>query len=263
MKRQAPNVDGIRLKKQFGQHFLRQQSVVDHMVEKVSITPETSIFEIGCGDGFLTRTILQTNCARLWIFEIDPDWAQYVTQTYPDKRLTMYCENILDVDWSRFDEYTPWTLLANLPYQVTFPILHMLQQHRRFLKEGVVMVQEEVAQKIVQKGGRGYGFVSVFFQYYFDWQLMDKIRPGAFYPPPKVDSRLLYFKPRTHAQELSAEDPFWKFVKACFKQPRRTLKNNLQQSHYDISCITEDELVQRAQQMSFDGLYQLWQRIQA
>lgn len=261
MKRQTPQIKGIPLKKQFGQHFLRQQSVVDHMLEKVTITPETSIFEIGCGDGFLTRTILQTNCARLWIFEIDPDWANYVMHIYPDKRLTMYCENILDVDWSRFEPYKPWTLLANLPYQVTFPILHTLQKNKHLLHEGVVMVQEEVAQKIVQKNGRGYGFVSVFFQYYFEWQLMEKIRPSAFYPPPKVDSRLLYFKPRTHEHELSADDPFWKFVKACFRQPRRTLKNNLQQSHYILDGISEEILAKRGQQMSFDDLFNLWQLV--
>ncbi len=261
MKNYRPQIDGIPLKKQFGQHFLRQQAVVDAMVAKVGLTEQSSVFEIGCGDGFLTRTILQTVCARLWIFEIDPDWASFVTKTYSDARLTMHCENILDSSWQPFEQYAPWTLLANLPYQVTFPILHALQRNKTLLKEGVVMVQEEVAQKIVQKGGRGYGYISVFFQYYFEWELLLKIKPEAFYPAPKVDSRLLYFKPRRHEHELAADDPFWAFVKACFRQPRRTLKNNLSQTHYALHAVSEETLLKRGQQMDFDDLWHIWMLI--
>ena len=66
---------GIQLKKGYGQHFLRDQSVVDKMIAQVTLTPETSVFEIGCGDGFLTKSILQTPIRRLWVFEIDPEWA--------------------------------------------------------------------------------------------------------------------------------------------------------------------------------------------
>ena len=87
-------------------------------------------------------------------------------------------------------------MLANLPYQVTFPILHNFQKNRHLLKEGVIMIQEEVAEKILKTSGRGYGYPSLFFQRYFTWKKLDKVPPTAFFPPPKVDSRLLYFKPR-------------------------------------------------------------------
>lgn len=261
MKQFRPYAHGISLKKQFGQHFLRDQSVIDHMLAKVSLTPESSIFEIGCGDGFLTSSIVQHPCARLWIFEIDHEWAEYVKKTYPDPRLTMHEENILDVDFAPFEPFKPWTLLANLPYQVTFPILHMLQRNRALLQEGVIMIQEEVAQKIVKKSGRGYGYPSLFFQHYFDWALLQKVKPTAFYPPPKVDSRLLYFKPKKNVQEIPQEQEFWKFIKACFKQPRRTLKNNLAQQHFDSSKIPEETLILRAQQLSMSDLLRVWDLI--
>lgn len=119
---------GIALKKQYGQHFLRDQSVVEHMLEQVQLTPESSVFEIGCGDGFLTREIVKHKFARYWIFEIDPQWAGYVKNSVPDKRLTVFEDNILDVDFERLAPYTPWTLLANLPYQITFPLLHIFQK---------------------------------------------------------------------------------------------------------------------------------------
>jgi len=252
----------IRIKKRFGQHFLRDKNITRAIIDNVQIDAETSIFEIGCGDGFLTEDILKTSATRLWIFEIDPEWAHYVHEKFgSDKRLEIFTENILDVDFSRFEPFKPWTLLANLPYQITFPILYMLQRNRRLLKEGVVMVQEEVAQKILKTKGRGYGFPSLFFQHYFDWKMLNKIPPQAFYPPPKVYSRLLYFKPKVKVQEIPDEENFWKFIKVCFRQPRRTLRNNLVQSHFPFDKLSAEILALRAQQMSMDDFLQIWEQL--
>lgn len=250
---------GIPLKKQYGQHFLRQQSVVEHILEQVKLTDQSSVFEIGCGDGFLTQEILKHPLARLWVFEIDPQWADYVRKALPDKRMHMKLANILEVNFQEFEPFKPWVLLANLPYQITFPILHLLQQHRDVLKEGVIMVQEEVAQKIVKTSGRGYGFPSLFFQHFFEWKLLQKVPPSAFHPAPSVDSRLLYFKPKAHITLIPDEENFWRFIKVCFRQPRRTLKNNLATTHYDSKAINEKTLALRAQQMSMDDFLKLWQ----
>lgn len=253
---------GIPLKKQFGQHFLRDIRIVHNMIFAVEIKPTTSIFEIGCGDGFLTKYILATPTDRLKIFEIDPDWAQYVQDTYPDERLSMVLDNFLDVDLNaHLEEHAPWTVLANLPYSVTFPILHRFQEYRHLLKEGVIMIQEEVAQKIVQTRGRGYGYPALFFQRYFEWKLLDKVPPTSFHPAPKVFSRLIYFKPRTEIQPITNEEKFWKFIKHCFKQPRRTLRNNLAHTHYAIDKIDEATFALRAQELSMDDLLKVWNAI--
>ena len=82
------HTEGIGIKKKFGQHFLRDERVVEHMIEAVEITKKTSVFEIGCGDGFLTRAILRSPVERLWVFEIDPEWATYVQSTLKDTRLS-------------------------------------------------------------------------------------------------------------------------------------------------------------------------------
>lgn len=259
MKKQHGMLHAIPLKKQFGQHFLQDQSVIDTMIAKVHLTQSSSIFEIGCGAGVLTKSILSEPISRLWVFEIDPDWADYVAKQYPDSRMKMHLANILDADFSPFVPFAPWTLLANLPYQVTFPILHMLVANRSLLKEGVVMVQEEVAQKIVKTGGRGYGYQSVYLQHFFDWQLLTKIPPTAFYPAPKVDSRLLYFKPKPQLDVIIDEPEFWQFIKRVFLQPRRTLKNNLQMFHYKLEKVPESTLSLRAQQMNKHQLIELWQ----
>ena len=248
---------GIELKKQYGQHFLREQHVVDEMLAHVQLTPETNVFEIGCGDGFLTKSILQTSVDRLWIFEIDKSWADYVNETYPDIRMTIFTENILDVDFERFEQFKPWTLLSNLPYQITFPLLKLMVKNRAILGEGVVMVQEEVAQKIVAKVGDA-SWQSLYFGYYFMWKLLIKIPPGAFYPPPAVNSRLLYFKPKDSLEPIPDEEHFWKFVKACFLQRRRTLKNNLAAIQFPLDLFPEEYGKARAQELGLDDFLKLW-----
>ena len=254
-----PAAHGIKLKKQYGQHFLRDYSVVEAITNEIDLSNK-SIFEIGPGDGFLTKVILEKNIQRLWCFEIDSDWVAYLHKTINDSRCSVFHANILDTDFELFNEYAPWILLSNLPYQVTFPILHKLQQHRSMLLEGVIMVQEEVAQKIIKKEGRGYGFISLYFQHFFEWKLLNKIAPEAFEPPPKVNSRLLYFKPK-FPQEIPEEEKFWKFIKLCFTSPRRTINNNLRTTHYDIQKIPEKILNLRAQQLAMSDLLSIWELI--
>lgn len=258
-----PQSHGIDVKKKFGQHFLRDVSVVEHMIEQVSLNSSSSVFEIGCGDGFLTQEILRQQIERLWVFEIDPEWATFVRNKLPDKRLTIFTEDILSVDFARFDISKQWILLANLPYQITFPLLHLFVAERHRLQEGVIMIQEEVAQKILKKEGRGYGYSSLYFQYYFDWKLMDKVPPTAFLPPPKIFSRLLYFKPKAHLEPIPDEVNFWKFIKLIFLQPRRTMRNNLLQTHYDASRLSQDVLALRAQQLTMKDFLAIWDSLRS
>lgn len=252
------SAQGIALKKRYGQHFLRDSSVTDTIVSSVPLNAQSSVFEIGCGDGFLTRAILQQDIARLWVFEIDHEWAGYVRRSLNDPRLEVFEENILDLDFEQFEQYKPWILLANLPYQITYPILRVLHRNRHLLQEGVIMIQEEVAEKILKTSGRGYGYPSLFFQRYFEWKKLSKVLPGAFYPPPKVVSRLLHFKPRLDVEPIPDEEEFWKFIKVCFHQPRRTLRNNLAQAHYDLALVPEELFSLRAQQMKMPEFIELW-----
>lgn len=250
-------------KKVFGQHFLRKQSAVDHMIEAVSVTPETTVLEIGCGDGFLTKSILaQTPCKELWCFEIDPEWAAVVRGAVPDPRLTIHLQNVLEADFGALEPRKPWVMLANLPYNITFPIIFQIQRHKHLFTEGVIMVQDEVARKIVATEGRTYNPTSLFLQHHFSWKLMEKIEPGAFTPPPKVNSRLLHFVPKVDIAPIPQEEAFWKFIKFCFRSPRQTIKNNLKPTHYNNHpAITPDILALRAQQMSFADFLRVWELI--
>ena len=251
--------EGIPLKKRFGQHFLQDKFFVDQMIHKVKLDEKSSVFEIGCGDGFLTESILQENIKELRVFEIDQEWAGFIARKFKkDQRLTVYEDNILDIDLKDNFKRGGWTLLSNLPYNITFPILHLIYKNRSVVDEGVVMMQEEVAQKILRTSGRGYGYPSLFFQHYFEWERLEKVPPTAFYPPPKVFSRLLYFKTRKDPAKIPHEEGFWKFIKICFHQPRRTLRNNFSQSHYDLALFPDDLLKKRAQEIGMQDFLKIW-----
>jgi len=217
-----------------------------------------SVLEIGCGDGFLTSTILQHPVKGLQVIEIDPEWVAFVQKTYPDPRLCVLEQDFLQFSLKTLKGQAPLTVLANIPYNITFPILERLRANASLLAEGVVMVQEEVAQKLVATSGRSFGFYSIYFRHVFECELLVKIPPTAFFPPPKVHSRLVYFKPRATRPVVVNEEKFWVFIKACFGQPRRMLKHNLLAGGYDMTKIPEATLLLRAQQIPAAQLYELW-----
>lgn len=250
-----------QLKKRYGQHFLRDKSVVDAMLAKTHIGVTSSVMEIGCGDGFLTHRILEQLPARLWCFEIDTEWANYVRDQYDASRLRMIQEDFLTTDLDHAVAYAPWILLANLPYNITFPILYRLQAHRHLFQEGVLMMQEEVAQKIIQTSGRGYGYPSLFLQHYFTWKLLRKVPPESFHPRPKVMSRLVYITPIAEPDHIPYEDSFWTFVQACFVRPRKTLRNNLKETGYPLDLFDAATLDLRAQQMTKYEFMRVWRTL--
>ncbi len=257
--KKMPSIDGVALKKKYGQYFLQDRKVIFDMISNVEIKNK-SVFEIGCGDGFLTRDIISQDIKQLVVFEIDEDWAEKVRLDYPSDKLKMVCDDFLETDLSLFKNDGPWVLLANLPYHITIPILRRLHENKDYISEGVIMVQEEVAQKIVKKRASGYGYISLFYQYYFDWKLLTKIPPTSFIPEPKIFSRLMHFQTKLNVKPIFKEEGFWKFIGLCFKQPRRTLKNNLQSTTI-IDHIPEEMKMLRAQQLSIDQLLEIWNRI--
>ncbi|MBT4594263.1 ribosomal RNA small subunit methyltransferase A [bacterium] len=256
---------GPRKKKALGQHFLRSRKIVDDILDGVDDGEKNNVLEIGCGDGFLTQAILDcAYCEKLVVYEVDQEWVKVVQDKIDDQRLELHCIDALKADWSALKTDKPWVMIANLPYQITFPLLSKIAENRELFREGVIMIQEEVAQKLVATSGRGRGVLSCVFQRNFDMKLLSKVPPEAFSPPPKVFSRLLHFRPRANPEEIPDEEKFWPFLKICFRFPRQKLKNNFNGSNYKLS----DELFRefgdlRAQQLTFQELVNFWVRVKA
>jgi len=257
--------DEPQKKKEHGQVFLRDQGIVDSIIKNATVTPTTTVMEIGCGDGFLTRAILEkTPCQKLEVFEIDEEWLNVVKKNIPSNRLSLNLINILDVDLKTyFSPQNPVVLLANLPYHITFPIMHKIQKSADLFSHGVVMVQEEVAQRLVAQTGRDAGAISHYFQHFFEFKLLTKVPPSAFEPQPKIFSRLVGFTPRATLTQIPDEENFWIFVRTCFKFPRQMLHNNLKSSKFADVELPQEFQALRAQQMSTAQFIALWNHIKA
>lgn len=265
MKNHNNNPYPPKKKKEFGQHFLSDFSVVERMIAAVDAKNKT-VLEIGCGDGFLTNGILNlSRCKKLITVEVDKEWFDVVSAKIKDARFSLLNEDILEFDFSKLQENSPLVLLANLPYNITIQIFTLLVKNKELFAEGVFMVQEEVAQKITAESKKDSCAISLFMQNHFELKLLEKIPPAAFRPPPKVTSRNVYFKPKKSLITEAEEALFWPFVRKCFHHPRQTLRNNLKQINVDLNRLKDfDEtlLSSRPQHLSLENFYSLWQKLQ-
>ena len=211
-----------------GQHFLRDPSIARAIVDLVGPTERDLVVEIGPGAGALTD-IVAARAGRVIALEIDPALAAALHTRLPSVE-------ILEADargWSYAELTAPAggrvLVLGNLPYSVGKPILMALVAARGAIQEMVLMLQREVAERVAAPpGGKTYGSLSIFTQLYCDVRLAFRVPPGAFRPPPKVDSAVLHLRVLS-APRVALADPgrFENVVRAAFSQRRKMLANAL------------------------------------
>ena len=209
-----------------GQHFLRDQATARAIVDLVAPTERDLVVEIGPGDGALTA-LLAGRAGRVIALEIDRALSAALRARLPGVE-------VLDAD-ARSWGYAGLAaqaggrvlILGNLPYSVGKPILMALIEARAAIHEMALMLQREVAERIAAPpGGKSYGSLSVFTQLHCDVQLAFRVPPGAFRPPPKVDSAVLHLRVlREPRVPLADPRRFEKVVRAAFSQRRKMLAN--------------------------------------
>lgn len=254
----AARADQPRQKKHLGQHFLIAQEPINTMLSAIKLTPETTVVEIGCGNGILSKAILESPCKALHIVEIDPEWASYIDRTIDDPRLTIHLADAVQFDFTQLKTNGPLVLMANLPYLITFPLFEAFTHHHDLFDDAIVMIQEEAAERITHSSGRRCGAVSLFLQHYFHFTNYEKVPPHFFSPAPKVVSRLVRFQGKKELMPIAQPREFWSFVQACFKSPRQTLANNLKRTSYAWQKLSAETLRLRAQQLSVAQLHELF-----
>jgi len=212
-----------------GQHFLADESWQERIAEEVYMDDGVWV-EIGAGHGEMTTRLAQ-RASKLFAVEIDPLLARKVRKvTAPLKNVQVVESDVMAVDFEKLTGGARFFVYGNLPYYITSPILHRLFEHAERIAAIHIVIQLEVAARIVaEPGRRDYGYLSVVSQWFGRPEMTLRIPPEAFQPPPKVDSALVSFHMPGARMENRVEDEtaFLDFVKMCFAQKRKTLRNNL------------------------------------
>lgn len=216
-----------RYRRRFGQVFLRDPLVVEQILQSARLGAHEAVLEIGPGRGALTFALAE-RAKTLYAVEIEARYTQELRQRFA----TVPHVYIIEADASAYD-YTqlpsPLVVMANLPYSTGIHILRHLFTFRQRLSRLIVMLQKEVAVRLLASPGTSdYGGLSVFFQYYAALRPCFDVSRHAFTPQPAVDSTVLALEPFTSLPWPSSDEPFlfW-LVKCAFTHRRKTLRKNL------------------------------------
>jgi len=245
-------------RKRFGQHFLASVGIVQHIIRISEVGAGDKVLEVGPGLGVLTEALVGAG-AEVTAIELDRDLIDFLGERLPSVRLIEGDATEVDLD-SILD--AKHRVVANLPYNVgTRIVTRMLARPDRFDRL-IVMVQKEVAQRMVAKvGDRKRGSLSVFVEARAEARIRIKVPPGAFHPPPKVHSAVVEFRLHPQARTGGVEvEHFDQVVRTTCSAPRKTIRNALR-SKYESEvadlALTEAGLDGRARASTLDlGAFQ-------
>ena len=218
-----------RPRKRFGQHFLHDRNVVGRIVAALALGADDRVVEIGPGTGVLTRELL-ARVAHLDAVELDRDLLARLEAEFPRDGLTLHNADALKFDFCKIASGSgKLRLIGNLPYNISTPLLFHLLDQAGCIEDMLFMLQKEVVQRLAATpGGKDYGRLSVMIQYRCRVEKLFEVAPGAFTPPPKVDSAVVRLVPHaTPPVAVRDEARFSQVVRAAFASRRKTLRNNM------------------------------------
>ncbi len=231
-----------------GQHFLFQRSILERIAHAACPTPPPLCIEIGPGPGALTELLLE-RAPHLLAVELDPALAANLRQKHAaDPRFELLEANVLDAGLSGRG---PAVVCGNIPYYITSPIVEKALSLGPDLIRAVFLIQKEVADRLAARpGSRDYGYLTVATQALCTVEKLFVVKPSSFRPPPKVDSAVVRLTPRP-APLVPDYPAFLRFASACFRQKRKTLRNNLNRANIPYAA-------QRAEQLSIEQLIEVF-----
>lgn len=256
-------------KPKLGQNFLIDPGARLRIVQSLGDISACTVLEIGPGRGALTD-LLASRAHRLIAVELDRALGPQLADTWKHApHVSIHCGDILDLDLGGLHPDGPLVVVGNLPYYITSDILLHLFAHASIIDRAVVMVQNEVADRLAARCGTStYGVLSATAQMHAQVDKLFPLPPEAFAPPPKVDSAVVRLAMRPRFQELRVErSSFLRFLQICFHQKRKTLVNNLKE--FAAPSVLQSTLREigldtaiRAEAVCLEAMAQIFRKLQ-
>jgi 16S rRNA (adenine1518-N6/adenine1519-N6)-dimethyltransferase len=243
---------GLIPSKRWGQHFLVDRNILNKVVRAAGLEKGDVVLEIGPGLGEMTLALAR-QVRKVIAVEIDRKLVKILEEKAADfSNIAVIEGDVLKISFEQLYQRSHQQLkvVANLPYQISTPLLFRFIESRNFFSSLTLMLQREVAERMIASpGGKDYGPLSIFTQSVSDLSIRFYIKPSAFFPPPKVESAVIHMvwkkKPIVAPEE---EDWFKKVVKGCFSYRRKRLINALK--HADL--LPSEDLEKRIEKMGID-----------
>ena len=253
-------------KKKFGQNFITDKNLLSAIVDDAEIDKSDEVLEIGAGAGTLTKEI-SNRAKKVISYEIDKDLESYLLGLKLNNVNFIFKdimkENLLEIENYFEDGYK---IIANLPYYITTPIIFKFLKNSKKLKSLTIMVQKEVAERIVAtKGEKDYGILTIMINFYGNAKITRNVNRKMFYPEPNVDSAVVRIDIDREKYKNIDDDKFYSFVQSCFSMRRKTLKNNLEHSNLKLKMkidnLPQSILSLRAENLSVDDFVNIYLKI--
>ncbi len=263
----------IRPRKTLGQNFLVHAESAEKILRWADLKQPSPILEIGAGLGALTRALRKAR-HRVWALEKDQKLVSYLKEEWSwDPQLTLLGQDALDTDYEKLSQEAgaPLAVVANLPYSVSTPLLERMLNHLSIFSQMVLLLQEEVANRIcAAPGSKNYGRLSIWSQTLCTTERGPRIPRGSFFPVPEVESRLIRLTPRSETFVRPDQLPsFLKTTAQIFRYRRKSLRNALLEGGFLLEAVvqaqdkTKLDLSRRPQTLSPEDLFALHQALRS
>lgn len=211
------------VKKSLGQHFLKDETIINKIVEALQEHPFKNLLEVGPGTGALTKHLVNLPGIHFKAVELDDEKVVYLEKLFPSIKDKIIHQSFLDID-KPFEE--PFTVIGNFPYNISTQILFKVLDWKDDVPVVIGMFQKEVAERAASgPGNKVYGVLSALIQAYYDVEYLFDVSNECFTPPPKVQSGVIRLVRRQTPYNVKSDKAFKLLVKTAFMQRRKTLRN--------------------------------------
>ncbi len=237
------------LKKSLGQHFLKDQAVIDKIITALQSNSFINLLEVGPGAGALTKHLITIPGINFKAVELDNEKVTYLHKTYPELKDKIISGSFLDIE-QPFDK--PFTVIGNFPYNISTQILFKVLDWKDNVPCVIGMFQKEVAQRAASgAGNKVYGVLSALVQAYYDVEYLFDVSNNCFNPPPKVQSGVIRLVRKKDVLPVKSDRAYWVLVKTAFNQRRKTLRNAVK-SLFTPEVLQDDIFNKRAEALSIE-----------